>query len=106
MHSTSWNAACAELLSRVRLLATLRTAVLQAPLPMGFSKNAGVGCHFLLQGIFPTQGSNPYLLSLQHNRRIVYPLSHLEKIDQIIPIVLYESVTTPVLLTHIVEKED
>ena len=22
-------------------------------------KNAGVGCHFLLQGIFPTQGSNP-----------------------------------------------
>ena len=26
-------------------------------------KNTGVGCHFLLQGIFPTQGSNPYLLS-------------------------------------------
>ena len=22
-------------------------------------KNSGVGCHFLLQGIFPTQGSNP-----------------------------------------------
>ena len=22
-------------------------------------KNAGVGCHALLQGIFPTQGSNP-----------------------------------------------
>ena len=22
-------------------------------------KNTGVGCHFLLQGIFPTQGSNP-----------------------------------------------
>ena len=22
----------------------------------------GVGCHFLLQGIFPTQGSKPYLL--------------------------------------------
>ena len=22
-------------------------------------KNPGVGCHFLLQGIFPTQGSNP-----------------------------------------------
>ena len=22
-------------------------------------KNIGVGCHFLLQGIFPTQGSNP-----------------------------------------------
>ena len=25
-------------------------------------KNTGVGCHFLLQGIFPTQGSNPHLL--------------------------------------------
>ena len=24
-------------------------------------KNTGVGCHFLLQGIFPTQGSNPCL---------------------------------------------
>ena len=23
------------------------------------AKNAGVGCHFLLQGIFPTQGWNP-----------------------------------------------
>ena len=25
-------------------------------------KNTGVGCHFLLQGIFSTQGSNPCLL--------------------------------------------
>ena len=24
-------------------------------------KSTGVGCHFLLQGIFPTQGSNPGL---------------------------------------------
>ena len=30
------------------------------------SKNTGVGCHFLLQGIFPTQGSNPSLLCLLH----------------------------------------
>ena len=28
------------------------------------SKNTGVGCHALLQGIFPTQGSNPHLLRL------------------------------------------
>ena len=28
------------------------------------AKNAGVGCHALLQGIFPTQGSNPCLLCL------------------------------------------
>ena len=30
------------------------------------SKNTGVGCHLLLQGIFPTQGSNPGLLCLLH----------------------------------------
>ena len=24
-------------------------------------KNTGMGCHFLLQGIFPTEGSNPHL---------------------------------------------
>ena len=29
-------------------------------------KNMGVGCHFLLQGIFPPQGSNPHLLRLLH----------------------------------------
>ena len=29
-------------------------------------KNTGVGCHFLLQGIFPTQGLNPHLLHLLH----------------------------------------
>ena len=29
-------------------------------------KNTGVGCHVLLQGIFPTQGSNPHLLKLLH----------------------------------------
>ena len=35
--------------------------------------NTGVGCHFLLQGIFPTQGSNPGLL---HCRQILYQLNH------------------------------
>ena len=79
--------------------------ILQAPLPMGFSKNAGVGCHFLLQGIFPTQGSNPCFLSLQHNRRIVYLLSHLGKMDQIIHIVFCDSVTAPALLTPTAGKE-
>ena len=29
-------------------------------------KNLGVGCHFLLQGIFLTQESNPCLLHLLH----------------------------------------
>ena len=36
-------------------------------------KNTGVGCHALLQGIFPTQGSNP---GLPHCRWILYYLSH------------------------------
>ena len=27
-------------------------------------KNTGVGCHCLLQGVFPTQGLNPHLLCL------------------------------------------
>ena len=35
--------------------------------PWNFSgKNIGVGCHFLLQGMFPTQGSNLHLLHLLH----------------------------------------
>ena len=33
----------------------------------------GVGCHFLLQGIFPTQGSD---LGLLPHRQILYSLSH------------------------------
>ena len=36
-------------------------------------KSTGVGCHFLLQRIFLTQGSNPGLL---HCRQTLYPLSH------------------------------
>ena len=39
------------------------------------SKNAGVGCHALLHGIFPTQGLNPGLL---HCMWILYHLSHQE----------------------------
>ena len=40
-------------------------------------KNAGVGCHFPLWGILPTQGLNPPLLYLLHCRWALYPLSHL-----------------------------
>ena len=35
-------------------------------------KNTGVGCHTLLQGIFPTWESNLCLLRLLHCRRILY----------------------------------
>ena len=36
-------------------------------------KNPRVGCHALLQGIFPTQGSNP---GLPHCRQVLYRLCH------------------------------
>ena len=39
-------------------------------------KNTGVGCRFLLQGIFPTQGWNP---GLSYCRRILYHLTHQGK---------------------------
>ena len=38
-------------------------------------KNTGVGCHFLLQRIFPTQGSNPHLLGLLHWQAGSLPLA-------------------------------
>ena len=43
-------------------------------------QNTGVGSHSLLQGIFPTQGSNPGLL---HCRWILYQLSHREVHKQV-----------------------
>ena len=62
-------------LSCVRPFVTPWTVACQAPLSMGFpTKNTGVGCNALLQGIFPTQGSNLHLL---YCRQILYPLSHM-----------------------------
>ena len=89
-------------LSRVQLLATPWTAAYQAPPSMGFSRrvlewvaialrlhglyipwnspgqNTGVGDLSLLQGIFPTQGSNPGLL---HCRQILYQMSYEGSLD-------------------------
>ena len=60
--------------SLVWLSATLWTVARQALRSMGFSRQEyWNGCHSLLQGIFPTQGSNPGLL---HCRQILYHLSH------------------------------
>ena len=42
-------------------------------------RDTGVVCHFLLQGIFPTQGLN---LGLLHSRQIFYHLSHQEKLTR------------------------
>ena len=38
-------------------------------------KNTGIGCHTLLQGIFPNQGSNPRLLCLLHWQAGSLPLA-------------------------------
>ena len=51
--------------SCVRLFAILWTAILLCPWDSP-GKNTGMGCHFLLQGIFPTQGLNLHLLPRLH----------------------------------------
>ena len=50
-------------------------------------KNTGMGCHYLLQGIFLTQGSN---LGLLHCRQILYCLSHQRnpEIHTLLPLLL------------------
>ena len=58
-------------------------------------KNIGPGCHFLLQGIFPTQGSNSHLCLL-HKWADSLPLSHLGS-----PNLLLECTKHPLALTSI-----
>ena len=66
---------CCLVAKFVWVFATPWTVAHQAPLSMGFpSKNTGVGCHFLLQGIFLTQGLN---LCLLHWCVDPLPLNHL-----------------------------
>ena len=66
------------MLSWIQLFCDPWTAACQAPLSMGFSrspgKNTGVGCHFLLQETFLTQGLKPCLLHWQADS---LALSHL-----------------------------
>ena len=55
-----------KLLSCVRLFAIPWTVAYQGPPSMQFSRqDTGVGCHFLLQGIFPTQGIEPRFSKLK-----------------------------------------
>ena len=67
--------ACALLLSCARLFVTPWTIACQPPQSMGFSRQENwMGCHFLLQGIFPTQGLKLHLLYWHADS---LPLSHL-----------------------------
>ena len=49
------------------------TIALQAPLSMGFPRQEYWSYHFLFQGIFPTQGSNPSLLHWQTDSLLSEP---------------------------------
>ena len=61
LSATQWTAACQVTLSH------------QASLSKGFSRQEyWSGLPFLLQGIFPTQGSNLDLWHLLHSRWILY----------------------------------
>ena len=70
-HTGGWEAGsarqgCVCVLSCARLVVTSWTVARQAPLSMGFPRQEHWnGCHFLLQGIFPTQELNLQLLHWQ-----------------------------------------
>ena len=66
------------MLNHVQLFVThgLRPTRLLCPWHLP-GKNTGVGCHFLLQGIFLIQGSNLYLLCLLHCQMDSLLLRHL-----------------------------
>ena len=49
-------------------------------------ENTGVSCHFLLQGIFLTQGLNPHLLYLLHWQADFWSLCHLRSSFSLLPL--------------------
>ena len=64
---------CAQSLNRVWLFATPWTIATRLLCLWDFpGKNIRVGCHFLLQGIFPTQGSNRISCVSYIGRRVLY----------------------------------
>ena len=72
---------CAQLPSCIWLFVTPCAEVRQVLCPWNFpAKDTRVGCHFLLQGIVPTQGSNPCLLCVLHWQMDSLPLHHLESL--------------------------
>ena len=82
-----YSACVLKLLNCVHLFGTLWTRAHQAPLSMGCSRQPRqytvVGCHFVLQEIFPIQGSNPCLLHLLHWQADSLPLRYLGSPNQI-----------------------
>ena len=66
--ATCFTKTCAMCMPRhIRLFVTPWTVAHQFLCPWDSpDRNTGVGCHALLQGIFPTRGSNLHLLHLLH----------------------------------------
>ena len=66
--------------------------------PWDFPGNStGVDCHFLLQGIFPTQGSN---LGLPHCRQMLYCLSHQGSPGEHIIVYIISILVAPQIIRH------
>ena len=81
----------AQLLNRVQLFATLWTVTCQAFCLWEFpGKNTWVSCHFLLQGISLTQGSNQHLLHWQADS---------------LPLILYHWILNPLQRGTEVDKQ-
>ena len=73
-----------------------RTVAYQISLSIGFPrKNTGVDCHFLFQGIFPIQGSNPHLLLCQAFLATEWLGKPEERITSIIFLYIISSPTPP-----------
>ena len=68
LFATPWTVVLSNSLQPHRLLPTTLLRPWDFP-----GKTTGVGCHFLLKEIFPTQGSNA---GLPHCRQTLYCLSH------------------------------
>ena len=90
-HAKGWQ--LFSLLSRVWLFASPWTNLLQAPLSMGFPRQEyWAGCHSLLQGIFPNQGSNPCLLHWQVDS---LPLKHQGSLDNSLYLLIPDTQSIP-----------
>ena len=80
---------CVWVLSRVWLFATPWTVAHQTPVHGSLqARDTGVGCRFLLRGIFLTQGSNPRLLESPTLQADSLPLSHQGSPDSYIEILM------------------
>ena len=97
-HDWATKHSTAQLLSHVQLFATPCTVAHRVPLSVELPDTIiRVDCRFLLQGIFPTQGSNPCFLHWQVDS---LPLSHLGSPAVIMKVKVNSSVMPDSLRSH------